>query len=70
VVEPRRVVVEAPTLPIESEVEEIPVRRTGTHDASVDNAPAPTPTPAKSGGRRRARVPSWDDILIGTRPKD
>jgi hypothetical protein len=72
VVEPRRVVVDTPTLPMDppAEAEALPQRRTGTHDASVDDAPAPTPTPAKSSGRRRARVPSWDDILIGTRPKD
>jgi len=72
VAEPRRVVVEAPTLPMEPppQPEALPARRTGTHDASVDDSPVPTPTPSKSGGRRRARVPSWDDILIGTRPKD
>lgn len=72
VAEPRRMVIEAPTLPMEAppEPEALPARRTGTHDASVDDSPGPAPTPSKSGGRRRARVPSWDDILIGTRPKD
>lgn len=36
-------------------------RRTGTSDAR----PAPT-----SGSRRRASVPSWDDIMFGTRRRD
>jgi hypothetical protein len=70
---PRRVVVETPTLPMDpppAEPQVMPARRTGTHDASADEVPA-APTPSRSSaGRRRARVPSWDDILIGTRPKD
>ncbi|WP_019876835.1 septation protein SepH [Sporichthya polymorpha] len=68
---PRRSVIDTPTLPMDpppTPAEAMPARRTGTHDASADDAPAPTPT--RSGGRRRARVPSWDDILIGTRPKE
>jgi hypothetical protein len=68
IAEHRRTVIE-PTLPLEA-AEELPIRRTGTHDASADEAPGAAPAPTKSGGRRRARVPSWDDILIGTRPKD
>jgi hypothetical protein len=72
---PRRVVLDTPTLPMEpplpaSMPEALPARRTGTHDASADDVPTPTPTPSRSSGRRRASVPSWDDILIGTRPKD
>lgn len=64
---PRRMVVEAPTLPMETpEAIEEPIeeRRTGTNDGR------PT-TPSRPAGRsRRASVPSWDDILIGTRPRD
>lgn len=78
---PRRVVVDTPTLPLEAPVpvslpveaeHAMPARRTGTHDASVDEVrpPTPSPSPSRSSGRRRASVPSWDDILIGTRPKD
>ncbi len=69
---PRRVVVDAPTLPMDqpTEVEEMPAARTGTHDASADDVRPTGPTSKTSSGRRRARVPSWDDILIGTRPKD
>lgn len=69
---PRRVVLDTPTLPMEQpEPEALPARRTGTHDASADDVPTPSPTPSRSSsGRRRASVPSWDDILIGTRPKD
>lgn len=73
---PRRVVLDTPTLPMEPPLSEplpeaLPARRTGTHDASADDLPAPAPTPSRSSsGRRRASVPSWDDILIGTRPKD
>ena len=68
----RRVVVDTPTLPMDppsTEPEAMPARRTGTHDASADEVPRGTPN-RSSSGRRRARVPSWDDILIGTRPKD
>lgn len=69
---PRRVVLDTPTLPMEApapvEEQAMPARRTGTHDASVDEPRQATPS--KSSSRRRASVPSWDDILIGTRPKD
>lgn len=42
-------------------------RRKGTRPA----APAPAPAPAKqSGGRSRAVVPSWDEILFGARRPD
>jgi hypothetical protein len=64
---PRRLVVDAPTLPmdppeaIEEPVEE---RRTGTNDSR------PTGPSRPAGRSRRASVPSWDDILIGTRPRD
>ncbi|MBA3745189.1 septation protein SepH [Sporichthya sp.] len=74
---PRRVVIDTPTLPMEAPVpveteQAMPVRRTGTHDASADEVrqATPSPSPSRASGRRRASVPSWDDILIGTRPKD
>jgi hypothetical protein len=72
---PRRVVVDTPTLPMEAPAplepeQAVPARRTGTHDASADEVRPTGATPSRSSSKRRARVPSWDDILIGTRPKD
>lgn len=43
-----------------TETEPVEHRRTGTHDAR----------PAGTGPRRRASVPSWDDIMFGTRRRD